>query len=253
MYASKNPTLNAVRQTGLSLIELLVAIAVALFMTTAMLFILIGMRSTSVGQAKMSLLQESERQALTLLTESLGQAGYYSSPLTVTAALALPAGPNPLSNDQYVPGQGLYGTDAAGTPGSSDRLVYRFQSNSGDQVANCFGNTNLSGSAQVVNDAWSIESNRLTCTETVGTRSPFASTANYLVNNVTSMSISYGTDTGGNGSVDSYLKASVVQAGALWNKVHTVRITLTFLDPTQNNAVPLPYSVTQVIALPNAH
>ena len=241
------------RQRGLSLIELMVAIVITLFMVTAVMVVLLGMRNSFVAQGAMAHLQESERQAFTLLTASLRQAGYYTNPIGLTAAQALPAlqrPPNGTIVASMTAGQPLFSSGNGGTGNNSDNIEVRYLTGTSDGVANCLGNTNPSTtSTLMVFDYWFISNNQLVCYDNQAGKYWVA-----LVDNVNTMNITFGTDTRGTGNVDAYLSPDAVGTAQLWSKVHTVRISLTFLDPsksTASNPQKLPYSITQVINLPN--
>jgi len=242
------------RQRGLSLIELMVAIVISLFMTTSALYMVLSMRNTFVAQDRLARLQESERLASTLLTSSISQAGYYTNPLINTVSTALPANsatlgggaPLTLAAGQAVIGRG----NADNVDNSSDIIAVQYLTGNGDGVTNCIGGTNVSGGNVRILDQWSINNNTLTCLDLVSNAYNLP-----VVDNISSMIITYGTDTGGQGNVDAYLSANAVTTASLWGRVHTVRISTTYLDPirsTPTNAIPLNYSVTQVISLQNA-
>src|SRR5438445_12950377 len=78
-------------QRGYSLIEVVVAMAVALFLLGGMFTILQSTRKNSGNQNLLAQLQEQERIAITMMTDVLQQAGYYPNAGTVTPANALPA------------------------------------------------------------------------------------------------------------------------------------------------------------------
>lgn len=72
--------------------------------------------------------------------------------------------------------------------------------------------------------------------------------------NIDRMSVAYGTDTDGDGALDTYLPASAVQAAGLWGGVHTVRVSVWFLDTIKSlpgKPVPLAFPVVQTIDLMN--
>ena len=251
--ATQRPTrARGTRQRGMSLIELMVAIVISLFMTTAALYMLLGMRNTFIAQDRLARLQESERLAFTLLTASLSQAGYYTNPLTNTALTAMPAttaavgtgAPVALAAGQAVVGIGR----GAGVGNASDVIAAQYLTGNGDGITNCMGGTNQSGANLRVLDQWYVNNNTLTCQDLVN------NTYNApVVDNISAIAITYGTDTSNQGAVDAYLSADAVTAAMLWSRVHTVRVSIAFLDPTRstpNNPVALP-PVTQVISLQN--
>ena len=98
----------AFQQAGLTLIELMVAVLMALFMAAALLFVYVGMRNSFLAQDRLAQLQDNQRVALSMLSSTIEVAGYFASPRTDTSATALPAKrmrwPNGASS-VFAPGQ----------------------------------------------------------------------------------------------------------------------------------------------------
>ena len=72
------------RQSGLGLIELLIAMGIGLVLVGAMMSVLFSTRSTSLAQTGMAQLQDDQRLALMMLTNVVQGAGYFPNPLTST-------------------------------------------------------------------------------------------------------------------------------------------------------------------------
>jgi len=246
------PLLQRARQFGFSLVELMVALTIALFMLGAVLSMYLSIKNTFNSQNSFAQLQDSERLALTMLTTTLQSAGYFVNPLTNTAATALPAATVTRadgSSSVFAAGQAVVGTgDGTGIGSSSDTIAVQYQTANGDGLMNCQGASNTSGAPAVYFNSFAVNANNeLTCT--VGTGS-----AVVLGSNIYQMSIRYGVDTDGDGVMDTYLPASGVIAAALWANVYTAQITLTFLDPTASkpgSPVAMPKPVVQTINLMN--
>jgi type IV pilus assembly protein PilW len=240
------------RAAGFTLVELMVSIAIALFMVAAVLSIYLTMKSTFVSQDDLAELQDSERLVLTMFSKTVQSAGYFVLPLANTEASALPAATVTRadgSSASFTVGQSIVGSgDGSGTGADSDTVAVRYQTASGDGLMNCQGAANTSGSATVWVNAFAVNaSNELTCTVGTGAAVP-------LVGNVGKLSVLYGVDTDGDGNMDSYLPASGVAAAGLWANVHSVQITVSFLDTTQPPAagtVLLPNAFVQNIDLMN--
>ena len=66
------------RQRGFSLVELSIAILIALFLLGGLVTLVMGTRRTNATQSALSQLQDNERIAMTLITNVVQQAGYYS-------------------------------------------------------------------------------------------------------------------------------------------------------------------------------
>ncbi len=208
------------RQAGVTLVEMMVAMAIGLFIALALSAIFINAKSTFVAQDKLASLHDSERLGISVLTAGVQLAGYFPDPAVRTSADALPAAGNPQSTVQFAAGQGVAGKSGAG--GASDTLAVRFVSASGDGLLNCQGSINTSGSDQLVTNVFSISANNeLQCA--VNGNDPVP-----LVNNVSSMTVMYGTDSTASGNIDKYLTASAVTAGSLWGQVKSLQVRLTF-------------------------
>ncbi len=213
-------------QAGVTLVELMVALTIGLFIALALGAIFMNAKSTFLAQDKLANLNDSERLGISVLTAGVQLAGYFPDPQVRQAADALPAEGTPQSTVQFKAGQAVVGL--SGASGASDTLAIRFVSASGDGLLNCQGSVNTSGANQLVTNVFSISpNNELQCA--VNGNDPVP-----LVGNVTAMSVLYGTDSGAGGNIDKYLTATEVTAGALWGRVKSVQVRLTFA--TQFNA-----------------
>ena len=210
------PTCN---QRGFTLVELMVAVAIALFLLLGFTVAFINMKQSFNAQDRLALLQDNERLAMTILSNAIQSAGYFPDPVASTAALNLPV----VTPYTYA-GQGIFGT--TGTSGSSDTLVTRFVSIGGDGLMDCLGqsNTGLPGTKLTLSNSFDVNvtTNDLTCTNSAGTTVP-------VVSGVKRLSVLYGTG-------DRYLSASSVSAAALWGNIKTARITISYINP--NSAMP---------------
>src|SRR5689334_16218299 len=68
------------RAQGYSLIELMIAIAVALFLLAGILLIEEGTHQTSLNQTGLAQLQDEERVAMSIISNVIQLAGYYPTP-----------------------------------------------------------------------------------------------------------------------------------------------------------------------------
>jgi type IV pilus assembly protein PilW len=216
-------------QRGFTLVELMIALVIALFLIGGLVTLVSAMKTTYNSQSGLSQLQDNERMAMTLITNVVESTGYFPSPLTNTAATSFPAGAAPVSGT-FASGQAIIGTghytDAA--PGNS--ISVRYLTTGSDNVINCTGNTSTVGAATFVN-TFSIDGNgNLVCNLIVnGTAQP----AVQLVSGLNSMNIYYGVQTNGGvstNSIDTYIDASSMTASD-WSNVKSVKITLTFVNP----------------------
>jgi type IV pilus assembly protein PilW len=236
---------NAVPQSGFTLIEMSIAMAVALFLLAGLFTIVQGTRKTYGNQNLLAQLQDNQRLAMTLVTDVVQAAGYFPDPTINTSIASLPA--ITIGASAVVAGQAVVGTYSAADPG--DSLTIRYTTANADTIINCVGATNTSGANQAYVNTFSVNaSGQLTCSSTSG------GTVYPLVNGVTRMDVWYGVKrdfTVDNYNVDTYLRANAMSA-ADWSNVSSVKVMLTFKNPmaTQpGQAATIPF--TRIIAVMN--
>lgn len=217
------------RQRGVTLIELLVSMGIAVFLLGGLLVIVQNTRNTFGSQTQLAQLQDNERLALSILGDVIQSAGYYPDPTTNTAASAMPA-------DALFPfaGRAITGTQVGGAP--EDTIAVRFMTANNDGVINCTGSSNNTGANVLYENAFSIDANgNLVCA--LNGQPPVTLITGPVVNGVqqpaiTNMRIYYGVQTNtalGNGAVDSYLRAT--EMGGYWQQVISVKLILFFTNP----------------------
>jgi type IV pilus assembly protein PilW len=218
-------------QAGVTLVEMMVALTIGLFVALALGAIFVNAKSAFLAQDALANLHDNERLGISILTTEVQLAGYYPDPSMRMPTDALPVDDNPQSPVQFAAGQGISG--ATGADGASDALGIRFVSASGDGLMNCQGSVNSGGANLLVTNVFTINAgNQLQCA--VNGNAPVA-----LVNNVSGMTVLYGTDSSASGNIDKYLSASAVTAAGLWGQVKSVQVRLTFasqFDATQVGA-----------------
>jgi type IV pilus assembly protein PilW len=222
------------RQHGFSLVELSIAILIALFLLAGLVTMVMGTRRTNATQSALSQLQDNQRVAMTLITNIVQKAGYFPDPVHQTlsnfsgetiATLAVPAG------------QALDGTYQAAAPG--DTLVARFFAPPNDSthaVIDCAGQSNVGGPDGVwytdmfavanVGGTWWLQCQ----SQTSGVAGPLVN----LIPNVTNITVLYGvaaSTAGDDYSVVQYLNAAQVTASNNWLNITAVKVTLTFQVP----------------------
>jgi type IV pilus assembly protein PilW len=214
---------------GFTFVEIMVAMALGLFLIGGLLTLVQAMRRTATNQSGMSQLQDNERMAMQLITDVVQSTGYYTSPVTNSATSAFLVGTyGPAS---FGSGQALAGNYTAGVP---DIITNRYQTAgtaAGDNAINCTGNPNNLFANFVNQITVNTASNYLTCTVWVNASNPVTVA---LVPGITNMTVLYGVETGNgvaSNSVDTYLTADLVTAGNLWPQVRSVQVTLTFQNP----------------------
>lgn len=248
--------------SGLTLIELMVALTIALFLIAGMVTILENIHTTYTNERELASLENNERLAMTLMTDVVQSAGYFPDPMSNSAGVALPASNNFPSN----PGSpSLIGaTNANG----NDQFVVRFAAGAGNtSLMNCMGQTN-SGAGEVSpyidwESAFAVDGNGdLTCQVTNGATNAAGSVVTLVTGLATGqngepagMTVLYGVDTGHTtpGScMDTYMNAVTVTHDGYWGDVCTLKVTLTFLNPVPQPGGAQSYiNFTRVIAVMN--
>jgi type IV pilus assembly protein PilW len=211
-------------QKGYTIIELMIALLIGLFLLGGLMTIVQDNRRTFSSQNQLAQLQDSERLAMTIMTDVIQSAGYFPDPTSNSANSALPAvGP-------MVAGQAMQGTYNAAAPG--DSITVRFATTTGDGVLNCTGSSNVTGSVPptLYTNLFSVVNGQLVCTmngQAYSLVGAVTNTPNAII--INKLSILYGVDSAGVGSnVDSYVNATAVTN---WNNVISVQVTLTFQNP----------------------
>jgi type IV pilus assembly protein PilW len=217
-------------QRGFSLIELMVAIGISVFLLGGLFSILQSTRDTSTNQTALAQLQDNQRISVSLMTDVIEQAGFYPTPYNsaISSVFTAPSGAFTQAG-QVVSGT----TNPDLTPTSlGDQLYVRYEPDATGTVLGCTGSA----------DAANIVHTYLFQIKTVnGTNALVCSKDGLadivLVNSVSKLNIYYGTYSAGAtalapGAVDSYLTASQLNATPLmWTNVYSVKIVLTFLNP----------------------
>jgi type IV pilus assembly protein PilW len=216
-------------QHGFTLVELMVTVAIAIFLIFGLVTVVENIRGASLNQQALAQLQDEQRFAMTVLTDVIQAGGYYTNATGQTESSTLPlAAP-------MIAGQPFYGTHPGGT--SSDTITVRYQTASGDGVILCDGSTNNTGSNATYTNAFTITPpagktpGTLNCALNGGAVEP-------LVYGLYSMTIYYGvnrTAPSVNYNVDTYLTADQMCAAGCtyndWMNVTAVRVVLVFNNP----------------------
>jgi type IV pilus assembly protein PilW len=240
-------------QQGFTLVELMIALAIGLFLVAGLLTLVQAMKRSNTNQSGLSQLQESQRMAMTLVTDVVQSTGYFYNPLINTAASSFP-----VTGAFTFAGQALVGAGVGtSTVALNNTLTVRYLTNGTDNVINCTGN--ISGVPATFVNQFSVDVNgNLQCILTVnGVVKP----AVPLISGIKSMQIYYGVQTNNTvttNSVDTYMDGNSVTAGGYWNAVKSVKITLNFINPLvsptgalQAGQTSLTIPFTRVIAVMN--
>jgi type IV pilus assembly protein PilW len=233
-------------QHGYTLLEILVALFIGIFLLVGLFTILQNTRRSSGNQTALTQLQDEQRMAMSLLNDVIQNAGYFD-PNTITSAAALPAQAATGLATGYAlsASQGISGSHpSTTTPG--DIILIRYATNGTastvpDGVENCNGGT--STTAATFTNTFFVAS---TSSGGVATTALWCSldgsnsttTGIPLINGVQNMQIYYGVSTVvATNNVDTYMTGTQVQGSTLgWAAVTSVRVTLTFLNPLYRQA-----------------
>jgi type IV pilus assembly protein PilW len=250
-------------QRGSSLVESMIALAIALFMLAGLSAIFISNRLTFSTQSALSKLLNQELMAMNIINNVVQTTGYYiiSTPPSAgqTSALELPATAaftsNSISVTYAAPGQSVYGI---GSINGADAISVRAYHNGGNGAMDCTGNA--SGTDEI-NSVFSMDTTgNLECSTYDITTGAVVSTAQDLVSGLTTqasgtpgMTLLYGIDPGNTGSITKYVTAANVTVFSSWTLVKSVRVTLHFVNPLYNasnaQGQPATLSFTKVIPI----
>jgi len=208
-------SVRACRQCGYTLLEIMIAMFIGLFLLGGLLTIEQHNHAAFLNQNQLAQLQDNERMAMTMLANVIQSAGYFPDPSKNTAAVALAA------TGSFVAGQGITGTYSA----SGDTITVRYTTASLDGVLNCSGSSNTTGGNQQYVNTFGVSGGQLVCS--------MNGTQYTLVSGIKNLSVLYGVKTDfttDNYNVDTYLNASQMTA-TNWTNVISVMVTLTFANP----------------------
>ena len=237
---------------GFTLVELMIAITVALFLIAGMLYMVQSTRTAFGTQNQLAQLQDNERLVMTFIAEVVESAGYFPDPVHNVNTTVMPVAGVFTSH-----GQSISGTHAAAAPG--DTVTIRYGAGLNDNVFNCAGTTNSTVPVDTFVNQFSVDNNgRLLCTYSSNvTTTPIivplvSGGANLAVKN---LQVRYGikrnaTDTGS--CVDTYLTASQM-APADWLNVCSINLQVTFTNPLAAGGTgPATIMIQRVVAVMNA-
>jgi len=208
-------------QSGFTIIELMIALLIGVFLMGGLLTLVQDNKRTFVSQSQLAQLQDSERMALAIMTDVIQEAGYFPDPTTNSATSTMP-----VVGTTFAAGQAMTGTHNTAAPG--DTISVRYATASGDGILNCAGQSNATPGIASYTNTFSVVVTagvgQLVCTLN-GLQYP-------LINGVTNLQVMYGINTSGTGNnVDTYMTATQVTTNTAWNNVISVRIALTFNNP----------------------
>lgn len=231
---SRLPVLRPMRRSieaGFSLVELMIAVTIGLFITAALGAVFINSKSAFNSQDQLAQLQDGERLAMTLLTSTVQLAGYYPTPNQTTKLAQLPLG-------TAVPGSAATFSASAGVVGASngatgDLLATRYSVVASDSQTSCLGDAPAGATPVAYINVFSVSAGGDLQCQTSGGANDGALVS--LVSGVASMTVMYGIDPTGTGNPTQYATAAGVTAANAWAGVKTAQITINFKNPYYNN------------------
>jgi type IV pilus assembly protein PilW len=216
------------REKGLSLIELLVALAIGLLVTLVVMQAYLSGLGTQRAQTDLGRAQESSRFAFDLLARSLRKAGYKNPK---APGITFCPGPNMrlvVSNDPSAITSGTFGTNAT-IVNNSDVFLLRYYGEgipTDGTMRDCLGNTIAANTLVadtffVAADASNNNEPALFCY----TNNPAAVAPNPapLVPGIESMQFLYGEDSEGDGAINRYVPGSAITNA---NNVRSVMLSI---------------------------
>jgi type IV pilus assembly protein PilW len=219
-------------QRGFSLIELSIAVLIALFLLGGLVTLVQGFRRANGTQTALSQLQDNERIAMTLITNVVQKAGYFPNPVLqqLTNFTA-----ETLDGVTVASRQVIGGIDNA----AGDTFLVRFYapaSDTNNAIINCAGQSNATASTTIwytnVFTLGTVNGTKWLQCQTRTSGAGAILTVN-LIPNVSNIQVLYGVSPN-NGtddySVVQYLTATQMSATS-WLNVSAVKVILTFLVP----------------------
>lgn len=229
------------RPRGFTLVELMVAMAIAIFLLGGLGMVVQNLRKEHMNQQALAQLQDEQRFAMTLLADVVQAAGHYPDATSQIISSALPQAAAPIAGQvAMAAGQAFDGFHATGNPNAlvPDSLSVRFATSGGDGMIMCDGSQNTGGAGPLA------ETNTFTVVPPAGNLpgqllcSVNGQPAVALVNGVQNLQVFYGVNRNAptvNYSIDTYLTADQMNpnlaGGGDWMNVSAVRIVLTFTNP----------------------
>ena len=205
-----------VRQLGLTIVELLVALVLSLLLLTGIVQVFLASKQTYATNEAMSVLQENGRFALEFVARSVRMGGYLEPISTLTRPLGV----------QGVACTSLCSENGAGN--ASDQLAVAFQPPRDPTTGlryDCAGKTVNNGPVLV--NVFSVQNGSLRCSSYEQDPYKLLSQNIALVSGIDRLQVLYGINTQGDlDSVDQYVSADRVTGLNRWNQVLAVRVAV---------------------------
>ncbi len=222
------------RQGGFTLLELMIALMIGLFLVGALLIVVQDNKRAFTSQNQLARLQDLERLAMTILTDAIQQNGYFTDPTTYTATSLFPSS----GSNFPLAGQTLNGF--SNYSAGADTILIRRGAVAGDGIIDGCTGTTYTGTITTIGANFYIPAastgngGQIWCGENSQYYMVVGDIAGFVTRNpiqVTNMTFLYGVNsTGASTSVDTY-KTAAQMATADWLNVISVQITLSFTNP----------------------
>jgi len=233
-------------ERGFTLVEVMVAITLSVFLLFGLFTILRQTRDANSATTGLSQLQDDERIAMTIMTDTIEEAGYVPE--------ANGSGQSNFTTDTTFATQGQIIVAGTGAGWVGEKLTMRYVLGAGDSTLKCDGTTN-SGAEQVYEEAFQITTtaagvNQLVCIPNAGSAAP---TTVPLVNNVANLTFQFAVNrtaassstasnavgpntassaTGYGCPADTWMTTADMQANANdWTNVCAIKVDIVFVNP----------------------
>jgi len=239
-------------QHGFSLIELSIAILIALFLIGGVIVVEQGVHQSYQDDSGFAQLEDEERFAMTIVTEAVESAGYYPNPTSYAAnsnVLMSETTSTPQSvSIPFAGGQSIVGIYQGSAP--NDSIATRFVAGSVASVDLCTGSATTSGVEYQTYLYVSTSGSQSYLYCELATAGSWASSPVQLVSGIKNMQIMYGISASGSENVETYMFASDVTTKGYWPDVSSVKVTLTLANPIAAEAgQPQTVQFTRVISV----
>lgn len=234
-------------QRGFTLVELMVTVGIALFLLAGLVKIVQNVRTASLTQQQLALLQDEQRFALTVITDAIQTGGYFANPLLETSdSFPIAAALAPAQN--FALGWTFTGSHVTGTADNValDTLATRFQTDTNFGPLLCDGtDTSKIAGPNMYQVEFGVDAVNqvLWCSVNNGVK-------NQLVTGVVAMAVYYGIkrDTStADYNVDTYVQWDQFNAGNPneYLTISAIRVVLTFVNPLAGQASQPPTITTE--------
>ncbi len=211
-------------QRGFTLVELMVTVAIALFLLGGLVTIVQNVRQANQSQTAISLLQDEQRFAMTVLTDAIQAGGYFPDPQAYSSANFGVLG-------AFQSGSAFAGSHVTGVADSAaqDTIATRFWTEKDYGPILCDGtDTSVPAGPTEYTITFSLAGNTLQCQVNNGPQVP-------LVTGVAAMAVYYGVNRvnpNADYNVDTYVTWDNMNNQDFTN-INAVRMVLTFVNPMQ--------------------